>query len=295
MIWKVFFNNSNDSREAVKEQPQEKSTAALNRVDICFVVDNTGSMGPFINAAKQQLIDVIEQLSNESGVDLAVGTIAYRDHPPQESSFITRVHDLTTVSAQARQAINSMAAHGGGDTAEAVYQGIFDCVHKVSWRAGSCRFAILVGDAAPHGFGSWYNERYNPSKAAHEGDAWTTGCPSNLDVLKVGAELERKGITLHAICQGGSTAAKLSFALIAGASGGQCMNVSGANDVILRIVSMLHSEFKDLEFDKQVLEQVERNRNLDPDVLGEQLGTTRLKTVASLARLGKRGFLRAAI
>ena len=36
---------------------------ALNHVDLCFVIDTTGSMGGFIQAAKQQLLDTIQLLS----------------------------------------------------------------------------------------------------------------------------------------------------------------------------------------------------------------------------------------
>ncbi len=280
-MWNIFGQKSEKSGE------QDKS--ALNKVDLCFVVDNTGSMGAFIQAAKQRLVDVMERLSQESGINLHIGIVAYRDHPPQDNTFVTRVHDLTGDLSKAHQAIAAMKADGGGDSAEAVYQGVFDSVHKISWRPNSCRFVVLVGDAPPHGFAVWYNERFK-HKALEEGDGWPDRCPSNLDPYIVGAELERKGITLHAICQGKSNGAKMSFSLIAGSSGGKCMNIEGADEVIKRIVEMLQAEFKELEFDRQVLDVVEAHRVLDSEKIGAELGATRLRTAAALARLGKRGF-----
>ncbi len=62
---------------------------ALNHVDLCFVVDTTGSMGSFIQAAKQQLLDTMRLLSADSNIDLQVGLVEYRDHPPPESRGAT--------------------------------------------------------------------------------------------------------------------------------------------------------------------------------------------------------------
>lgn len=72
-------------------------TKALNYVDLCFVIDTTGSMGSFIQAAKQQLLDTIQLLSADSDIDLQVGLVEYRDHPPQDSSFVTRVYPLRAI------------------------------------------------------------------------------------------------------------------------------------------------------------------------------------------------------
>lgn len=289
-MWKKFFGG-NDAPAEQQKAKQAECGNALNRVDLCFVVDNTGSMGPFIEAAKAQLIDVIARLTGGSDLNLQIGLIAYRDHPPQETSFVTKVTDLTSDMDSVRRAINGMKADGGGDTAEAVYQGLLDAVAKISWRDHSCRFAILVGDAPPHGFVQFYNRLYPPSVRLVESDAWTDGCPSQLDVHRVGAEMERKGITLHAICQGKSLAASTSFSLLASSAGGTCISVTTAQEIIDRIVAMLANEFKDLAFDAKVLEAARAQETLDAEVLGRGLESTRIRTASALARLGKRGFL----
>lgn len=280
-MWKSLFGKLN---------AKEEDGNVFNRVDLCFVVDNTGSMGPFIEAAKSQLMDVIERLSKDSLINLHVALVVYRDHPPQDTSFITKVSDLTGDYDKIRRAISAMKPDGGGDTAEAVYQGVFDAVERVSWRDHSCRFAILVGDAPPHGFVQFHNARYPINYRLVESDGWSNGCPSNLDVHRVGAALERKSITLHAICQGKSDAAYKSFSLLSGSAGGTCIKVNNPQEIIDRITALLAGEFKDLEFDAQVFQKCGEAGPKDAAMLAEELATTRLRTAAALARLGKRGF-----
>ena len=50
--------------------PREENKAmsdGLNHVDLCFVVDTTGSMSPFIGAARTALLDTVEALCAKGG------------------------------------------------------------------------------------------------------------------------------------------------------------------------------------------------------------------------------------
>jgi hypothetical protein len=51
----------------------------LNHVDLCFVINTTGSMGSFIHSAQQKLLDTIKVLSADSNIDLQIGLVEYRD------------------------------------------------------------------------------------------------------------------------------------------------------------------------------------------------------------------------
>src|ERR1044071_5396679 len=90
---------------------------------------------------------------------LFVGFVEYRDHPPQEKTFVTRVNPLTSDIKRMQKAINSLKADGGGDAPEAVYDGVFAACKQIEWRPFSCRFTLLVGDAPPHGYKPPEDER----------------------------------------------------------------------------------------------------------------------------------------
>ncbi|MBO1345994.1 MAG: VWA domain-containing protein [Hormoscilla sp. GUM202] len=268
-------------------------TELLNHVDLCFVADTTGSMGAFIQEAKRQLLDTFSLLSADSSIDLQVGLVEYRDHPPQDNSFITRIYPLTANKQQMQKHINKLEADGGGDGPEAVYRGVYDACTQMKWRSHSCRFILLVGDAPPHGFGTWLQTLAPGRKGStnNDGDAWPDGCPSGLNVQSVTAAAENQRVTVHALCMPGSDMALEAFQAIARGTGGQCASVTKAKTVISKMVAMLSSEFRDLAFDKQVLETARAIEQLDSSKIAESLGCPRLQAAAAIARLGKRGFL----
>lgn len=192
-----------------------------------------------------------------------------------------------------QQAINKLKADGGGDGPEAVYSGVYDACVKMKWRPHSCRFVLLVGDAPPHGFAAWLQEMAPAQRlrGGNYGDAWPNGCPSGLNVQSVTAAAENQRVTVHALCMGGSELTVRAFSAIASGTGGQSASAANAKDVISQMVAVLGSEFRDLAFDRQVLEAVRQLGTPDSAGVAETLAIPRLQAAAAIARLGKRGFL----
>jgi len=263
----------------------------LNHVDVCFVVDTTGSMGSFIAQAKAKLLETISLLSADSKMDLQIGLVEYRDHPPQDNSFITRVYPLTANLKQMQQNIDTLSADGGGDGPEAVYRGVHDACEQMPWRQYSCRFVILVGDAPPHGFTKWYQQATGSSLRSHHSDAWADACPSGLDVHSVGAMAEKQRTKVYAICMGNHASTEESFKAIATNTGGFAVASSNAANVINQIITLLQHEFSNILFDQQVLDHLNRLQELDINQLAKSLDSPRLPVAESVARLGTRGFL----
>jgi hypothetical protein len=264
----------------------------LNYVDLCFVVDTTGSMSGFIQAAQRQLIETIKLLSGDRNINLQIGLVEYRDHPPQDKTFVTRLYPLTANLQRMQKVINHLKAEGGGDAPEAVYRGIHDACTKIKWRSHSCRFILLVGDAPPHGFYKWLQEMLlTANNRDRMGDTWADGCPSGLNVQAVTAAAEKHRAIVHALCMRGDTMTVQAFSALSQATGGQCVQAGNADDVISKIRAMLQNEFQNLEFDRQVLETVQNLGYLDLSETAEVLSSPRLPVAAAVARLGKRGFL----
>ena len=64
------------------------------QVDLAFVVDCTGSMGSYIRETQRNINFIAEKISKTSfSVHLAL--VEYRDHPPEDQSFVSRFHDFT--------------------------------------------------------------------------------------------------------------------------------------------------------------------------------------------------------
>jgi hypothetical protein len=251
-------------------------------------------MQPFIAAARQQLIDTMQKLSENSFISLRIGLVEYRDHPPQDQSFVTRVNQLTGDLDKMRKTINRLKADGGGDVPEAVYDGVFEACTRMEWSPFSSRFVLLVGDAPPHGVG------YNPLESASSrdrrhsaaADGWPGGCPCGLTSGKVTAAAEDNRVTIHAVSMHDSAETKNSFSELARGTGGHAVLSTAADDVVNRIVEVLDSEFRDIDFDGRVLNVVRQLQRIDISATADAIGCSRLAAASSIARLGKRGFLR---
>lgn len=294
-MFNLFKNKTSKSATSMEEKANNipNLQSQLNQVDICFVIDTTGSMGGFINAAKAQLLKVVEQLSKNSEMNLLIGLVEYRDHPPQEKSFVTRIYPLTADLKKMQNNINQLKPSGGGDAPEAVYQGVYDACNKMKWRKHSYRFALLVGDAPPHAFGTWLKEATGgKDKFASHGDSWSNQCPSGLDVYSVTAMAEENRVKLYGLAMT-SPAAQVPFEVISTMTGGECFLSNQGDGVIQKIEEILKGEFTNLQLDKRVLKYLENIEGKDFEVerIAEELELVVNEVVASISRLGKRGFL----
>jgi hypothetical protein len=164
----------------------------------------------------------------------------------------------------------------------------------MEWSPFSSRFALLVGDAPPHGVGNDPLESASPRDRRHSAaaDGWPGGCPCGLTAGKVTAAAENNRITIHAISMQNNAATTASFSELARGTGGQAALLTAANDVVNRIVEVLDSEFRDIDFDGRVLNVVRQLKRIDVSATADVIGCARIAVASSIGRLGKRGFLR---
>jgi Mg-chelatase subunit ChlD len=247
----------------------------INHLDLAFVVDTTGSMSGLIVAAQAQMITIIAELARAASVDMRLGLVEYRDHPPQDQ-LIVRTYPLTGDLRQAQAVIRGLSAAGGGDAPEAVLDGVLAACRDLAWRPHARRIAILIGDAPPHGMGAG-------------GDGFPHGCPCGETIDSVSATAERTRVTLYAL--GLAEAVADSFERLSRATGGAFFPASQGDTAIAQIKAILASEFGNLEFDRCVLaaQLVDRQRSIAD--LAEQLAAPRLAVAAAISRLERRELL----
>lgn len=132
-------------------QEVKQIQAGIRQLDVVFVIDATGSMGPFIDAVKQTVKDLTARLKGlPFQPDVAFALVAYRDHDVP-SGYITKHFDLEGDTDKFLGRIAELRAGEGGDTAEAVYDGVREALEKTSWRSRySAKVLVLCGDASGH-------------------------------------------------------------------------------------------------------------------------------------------------
>ena len=115
-------------------------------LDLVLAVDATGSMGRIIQATKRRIVTVMRRLRDVVG-NIRVRIVAYRD---KGDAFLTLGSPLTHDARMLEDFLACVPAAGGGDTEEAVLDGLKAAIGKTPWRNKSHRVVLLFGDAPPH-------------------------------------------------------------------------------------------------------------------------------------------------
>jgi Mg-chelatase subunit ChlD len=206
----------------------------LRQLDLVFVLDATGSMGWCIDEVRQRLKDLLTHLAGSSaGPRIAVGVGSYRDHPPQDGSYVTRWSPLGTAEA-AQGFLDETEAEGGGDDPEAMIDGLLDGIERAIWRQRSVRILVIVADAPPHGIG-------------HSGDGFPSGCPCERTLNDVVAAARKASVRLFTVAVGEERSLRRTFKSLAQATDGRVTTIDRLESMIDPILELLDTEMGSLE------------------------------------------------
>lgn len=229
--------------------------ALQSKMDLVLTIDCTGSMGSYIKAARDALLDITNCFERQYPGEgrLHVAAVAYRDHPPQELSYITKVHPLSSDIAAVRAFIANLSADGGGDGPEAVGAALGKVV-QCEWRPDATKVAVIVADAPPHGIGE-------------DADGFPQGVPDSVDPFAAIDTLTALGVHLYPIgclpALNQYNFAASFFVEAARKTGGKAVALTGARrlgDVILG-ASMVEMGLTDLKVDAQLRAAAVANAN----------------------------------
>lgn len=119
----------------------------LRNFDVGFCVDATGSMGAVLEWLKKDLARMMQGFGAVA-LEPRIGLTFYRD---KGDEFVATTTPLTNRIKDLLGALEQMRAAGGGDTPEAVLEGLLDCYKQNRWSgaANSKKVVILIGDAPP--------------------------------------------------------------------------------------------------------------------------------------------------
>jgi hypothetical protein len=128
---------------------EQKIRIAIADLDLVFVMDTTGSMGPELVDLQANLIGIIRVLSRLAS-SLRIGFVAFKD---RGDVYLTRVYPLQRMNdahvAELVDFVNGLRAQGGGDDPEPVDEALKAAL-AMPWRADAQGRIIVVGDAPAH-------------------------------------------------------------------------------------------------------------------------------------------------
>jgi uncharacterized repeat protein (TIGR01451 family) len=163
----------------------------LNPIDILFVVDTTGSMDPTIKAVASGFSGTVTAIAGfASNVQFGVGE--YKDffQCPTDPFAYQLDANLTSNTTTVQNALNGLSASGGCDDPESNLFGLQQGANTTSWRPGSTRIIVWVGDNAGH----------DPAGTATEATAIAALVANKVLVIAASAN---SGPGLDALCDSG--------------------------------------------------------------------------------------------
>lgn len=120
-----------------------------NELDIQLVLDTTGSMGDELSYLQSELDSIAVQVHAKlPNVTPRWSLVVYKDHG---EAYVAKGFDFTSDTAKFRSNLRAQSAGGGGDTPEAVVEGLTTGLRQ-HWRAsaGVAKIVFWVADAPAH-------------------------------------------------------------------------------------------------------------------------------------------------
>ncbi|RLK53551.1 vWA domain-containing protein [Actinokineospora cianjurensis] len=144
---------------AVAKAVPPPAASPCGPMDVTFVIDDTGSMGPAIANIKTGINTIISDVATLSGGDFKLGLVSFKDN-------VRVFNDLAAGNqAAVTAAVNGLVATGGGNTPEASDEALNTVVNNLpalgrpqtgdfvgTWRSNATKMVVLVTDALPGGF-----------------------------------------------------------------------------------------------------------------------------------------------
>lgn len=150
------YDNSSGEATLARGASEEPTEIVLNdspapaplALDVLFLLDATGSMGDEIGRVQATITSIAERVQSlQPRPELRFGLVAYRD---QEDDYVTHTSPFTADLPAFRRALLNVQAAGGGDTPEAMNEGLESAINDMEWSERAVRLTFLIADAPPH-------------------------------------------------------------------------------------------------------------------------------------------------
>lgn len=139
-----------ETKTGAKSKNADTSHLEKPRIEVCFVLDTTGSMSGLIQGAKDKIwLIANELLESETTPEIQFSLIGYRDRGDQ---YVTKITKMTDDIDEVYTDLTAFVADGGNDKPESVNQALNEALTQIEWSVDDSvlKIVFLVGDAPPH-------------------------------------------------------------------------------------------------------------------------------------------------
>lgn len=111
-------------------------------IDFCFVVDQTGSMQPYIDAMEQRIISFTNTL-HQRGIDYTLSLVLFSDR-------LEDFYQPTEAVGEFLGWLNNVKARGGNDIKENALEAVEYAINKIKYRPSANKVLVIITDAPYH-------------------------------------------------------------------------------------------------------------------------------------------------
>jgi len=226
----------------------------LDRVDVVFLLDVSGSMGDELNTVQEQSIEIMNDL-RALVADSAFGAASFVDYNgfidseygeeyASDDDYPYRLEqDITENLNAVRNTLNNITLEYGADWPEAYSRALWE-MQFLSWRENSKRIVILFGDAIPHDR-TFFGEDYgvDPGRDELEGTA------DDLVFEDIVQQLIDARITVIGVnSDHESSEVVVFFEYVSEQTGGQYFPLSDADEIPGAVVRLVEEEISTIDW-----------------------------------------------
>jgi hypothetical protein len=223
--------------ECVEEEITfETGDLHINKVDVVFLIDASGSMEEVIETVQDQSLEIMDSVRSLVP-DSAFGVASFVDYKDftdskygaiygSEDDYAYRLdQDVTEDTAAIQSALNRIELEFGNDTPESYSRALWEMLF-LSWRKDAKRIVILFGDAYPHDR-TFFDQDYGIDPGRDE----TEGTEDDLVFVDVVQNLVNEKISVIGVNSGSSENAAKFFRYVADETGGLYFPLHDADDI----------------------------------------------------------------
>ncbi|WP_353929714.1 vWA domain-containing protein [Okeanomitos corallinicola TIOX110] len=214
-----------------------------NNIEVVFSFDTTGSMYPCLTQVRKKIKTTVTRLMDELPL-IKIGIIAHGDYCDADSSYVTKIFDLSGDVDEICNFVENVEPTYGGDAPEC-YELVLHQTQSLSWSKSASKSLVLIGDDIPHA------PAHNPQK---------------LNWRKEIDKLGDSGIMVYGVQALNRSHATPFYQEIAEKSGGFHINLdqfSYITDLFLAVCYQNSSNEQLQAYEQEVIEQGRMSRGLN--------------------------------
>ncbi|MFN2272540.1 MAG: vWA domain-containing protein [Anaerolineae bacterium] len=225
----------------------ETGDLRIDRVDVVFLIDASGSMGDEIDQVQDQSMEIMDSVRALVS-DSAFGVASFVDYSGFEDSRYGLLYgsgddypyrldqDITEDTATIRSALNRIDLLYGNDTPEAYSRALWE-MQFLEWREDSKRIVILFGDAYPHDR-TFFSQDYGIDPGRDE----TEGTEDDLVFVDVVQDLVDEKISVIGVNSGTGSETVKFFEYVTDETGGLYFPLRDADDIPEAVAQSVEEE-----------------------------------------------------